>query len=195
MRQMFFGLLAIVGHPVARGRYAVALHELLGVRFARLQARAIAIRTEHCHAVAAQRLAYPGRKRSLRTDDGEPDRLGLGALRQRSPGRRRDVRPVRSEQSSSGIAGSGEDVGHLARLLELPSQRVLARTGPDHEDFHSHSIVAGGLVVMSYTTLLTSGTSLTMRVEMRSSSSCGSLDQSAVMPSSLDTARMATRLP
>ena len=37
--------------------------------------------------------------------------------------------------------------------------------------FYSHSTVAGGLLVMSYTTRLTPGTSLTMRVEMRSSTS------------------------
>lgn len=36
---------------------------------------------------------------------------------------------------------------------------------------HSHSIVAGGLLVMSYTTRLMPGTSATMRLEMRASTS------------------------
>ena len=36
---------------------------------------------------------------------------------------------------------------------------------------YSHSIVAGGLLVMSRTTRLTPGTSLTMRLEMRSRTS------------------------
>ena len=39
------------------------------------------------------------------------------------------------------------------------------------ETDHSHSIVAGGLLLMSYTTRLTPLTSLMMRVEMRASSS------------------------
>src|ERR1019366_1484817 len=57
--------------------------------------------------------------------------------------------------------------------------------------FHSHSIVPGGLLVTSYTTRLMPLTSLTMRLEMVFSTSCGSGTQSAVMPSSECTARMA----
>ena len=36
---------------------------------------------------------------------------------------------------------------------------------------YSHSMVPGGLLVMSYTTRFTEGTSLMMRLEMRSSTS------------------------
>src|SRR5215212_9932942 len=57
---------------------------------------------------------------------------------------------------------------------------------------HSHSMVAGGLELMSYTTRFTPATSLTIRDEMRPSTSYGSFAQSAVMPSSDVTARMAT---
>src|SRR5204862_2382457 len=57
---------------------------------------------------------------------------------------------------------------------------------------HSHSIVAGGLDEMSYTTRFTPGTSLTMRDEILPRTSYGSLAQSAVMPSSDVTARIAT---
>src|SRR5262249_10565488 len=54
---------------------------------------------------------------------------------------------------------------------------------------HSHSIVPGGFDVMSYATLFTPGTSLIIRLEMRSSTSYGSRAQSAVMASSDVTAR------
>lgn len=52
---------------------------------------------------------------------------------------------------------------------------------------YSHSIVPGGLLVMSSTTRLTSRTSLVMRVEIRASTSNGTRDQSAVIASSDDT--------
>lgn len=54
---------------------------------------------------------------------------------------------------------------------------------------YSHSIVPGGLEVMSYTTRLMPRTSLTIRLEMARSTSYGSGAQSAVMPSSECTAR------
>ncbi len=54
---------------------------------------------------------------------------------------------------------------------------------------YSHSMVAGGLEVRSYTTRFTPRTSLTMRLETRASRSCGSGAQSAVMKSWLLTAR------
>jgi len=54
---------------------------------------------------------------------------------------------------------------------------------------YSHSIVPGGLEVMSYRTRLTPGTSLQMRLAHRASTSGGKRNQSAVMASSLVTAR------
>ncbi len=59
---------------------------------------------------------------------------------------------------------------------------------------YSHSIVAGGFELMSYTTRLTPGTSLTIRALILPSTSYGSFAQSAVIPSSEVTARMATTL-
>ena len=59
-----------------------------------------------------------------------------------------------------------------------------------HSDY-SHSIVAGGLLVMSYTTRLTPFTSLTMRLEAAARTSSGIRAQSAVMKSVVDTARRA----
>ena len=55
---------------------------------------------------------------------------------------------------------------------------------------HSHSIVPGGFEVTSSATRLTPSTSLMMREEMRSTRSYGRRAQSAVMASSLVTARM-----
>src|SRR3954451_6959386 len=57
---------------------------------------------------------------------------------------------------------------------------------------YSHSIVPGGLLVMSSTTRLTSRISLIIREAICSSRSYGSLAQSAVIASSEVTARMAT---
>ncbi len=52
-------------------------------------------------------------------------------------------------------------------------------------------MVPGGFDVMSYTTRLIPDTSFTMRLDMDFKTSCGSGTQSAVIPSSLVTARMA----
>jgi hypothetical protein len=60
---------------------------------------------------------------------------------------------------------------------------------------HSHSIVPGGLLVMSSTTRFTSLTSLVIRVEIFSSTSYGSRLQSAVIASSLETGRSTIGWP
>ena len=57
---------------------------------------------------------------------------------------------------------------------------------------YSHSTVAGGLLVISYTTRLICPTSLTTRVETFSRTSYGIRAQSAVIPSTLVTARSAS---
>ena len=56
---------------------------------------------------------------------------------------------------------------------------------------YSHSIVAGGLCVMSYTTLVTSGISLVILVEIISKRLYGIFAKLAVMASLLSTALMA----
>ncbi len=61
--------------------------------------------------------------------------------------------------------------------------------GGSNNGDHSHSIVAGGLELMSKTTRLTPRTSLVMRLEIRAIRSYGRRDQSAVIASSLDTGR------
>ena len=84
------------------------------------------------------------------------------------------------------------------------SQRFGVRggqTGHGHDHDHdrdgtsySHSMVAGGLDEMSYTTRLIPRTSFTMRDEMVASRSCDRGTQSAVMPSRECTARRASTL-
>jgi len=54
---------------------------------------------------------------------------------------------------------------------------------------YSHSIVPGGLLVISYTPLLTESTSFTILFAILSKILKGIFDQSAVIPSSLDTQR------
>jgi hypothetical protein len=60
--------------------------------------------------------------------------------------------------------------------------------------YYSHSMVPGGLEVMSKTTRLILSTSLVMRLDIFPNRSWGSLAQSAVMASLLVTARMAMQL-
>src|SRR5512140_950481 len=69
-------------------------------------------------------------------------------------------------------------------LLPTPNSRLLTH--------YSHSIVLGGLDEMSKQTRFTPLTSLMMRFDMVPRISYGSFTQSAVMPSWLFTARMAT---
>ncbi len=59
---------------------------------------------------------------------------------------------------------------------------------------HSHSIVPGGLLVMSYVTRLMPRTSFTMRVAVRVRNAMSKGYTSAVMPSTLVTARSAQAL-
>src|SRR5207249_4613741 len=81
----------------------------------------------------------------------------------------------------------------LRRACEPPAIRhALRSTSGRATQCYSHSIVAGGLLLISYTTRFTPFTSLMIRVEILASKSYGRCDQSAVMKSSVCTARMAT---
>src|SRR5262245_52311513 len=68
---------------------------------------------------------------------------------------------------------------------------LLRRFGERPGIVYSHSIVPGGLLVMSNTQRFTPLTSLTIRLASFSSRSNGSFTQSAVIPSCDSTARMA----
>ena len=84
---------------------------------------------------------------------------------------------------SIALALRGVSVGHGLTI----TQRI---TCASERGCYSHSIVPGGLEEISSATRLTPSTSLMMRVEMRSRRSYGRRAQSAVMASSLVTARM-----
>jgi len=96
--------------------------------------------------------------------------------------------PVRSRNDNPAI------FAYLCRLnrhmTPLTKYDIVATTRHSHQAY-SHSIVPGGFDVMSYTTRLIPRTSLTIRLEIVRSTSYGSGAQSAVMPSSLSTARIA----
>ena len=88
------------------------------------------------------------------------------------------------------IAPSGPSVSVARRSAAGWHRRVRRR--PPRLHAHSHSIVAGGLPEMSYTTRLMPRTSLMMRLETLDSRPYGSSAQWAVMKSSVCTARNAT---
>jgi hypothetical protein len=83
----------------------------------------------------------------------------------------------------------GRQIGKATRT---PSSAPTRRSEPVS---YSHSIVPGGLLVMSSTTRFTSRTSFVMRVEIFANTSYGTRDQSAVIASSLDTGRSTTGCP
>jgi four helix bundle protein len=100
-----------------------------------------------------------------------------------------------------GVLELAEALGYVSgqKLSELR----LARTHCAHSvtphsvnaslgNAYSHSIVAGGFELTSYTTRFTPRTSLMMRLLIPASTSGGNAYQSAVIPSRLVTARSAT---
>ena len=129
---------------------------------------------------------------AIGSSDGHALDVGLGTRGARQGGAaRRAGFPALGGQlapSTRGSAGVGSVIccTLLARIAAGAPQLVLPR--------HSHSIVAGGLLLMSYTTRFTPGTSFTMRLLILPRTSYGSFAQSAVMPSSEVTARIATTL-
>jgi len=94
-------------------------------------------------------------------------------------------------QAGQLVASAGAAAEHQGQDRDAVALGLAVR--PFAFRHHSHSIVAGGLELMSYTTRLTPRTSLTMRALIRPNTSYGSLAQSAVIPSSDVTARTATR--
>src|SRR4051795_8372512 len=110
-------------------------------------------------------------------------------------------RPSASARSSPPLAPRDEAARGRARpprparagpALRPPARLLSTRLRPAR---YSHSIVPGGLLVMSSTTRLTSRSSLIIREAICSSRSYGSRAQSAVIASSLVTARITMTLP
>src|SRR6185312_13771242 len=88
--------------------------------------------------------------------------------------------------------------GRAQFMIAVDYPRHVTKTHHDHgwasapRPGYSHSMVAGGLLVMSRTTRLISWTSLVIRVEIVASTWSGSRAQSAVIASSLVTGRSTT---
>src|ERR671939_322584 len=93
-------------------------------------------------------------------------------------------------KASAGAEGHGQDDPEaLATGEQEPGDRSHEQA-PERPGDYSHSIVPGGLDVMSSVTRLTCGSSLIMREATFSSRGYGSRAQSAVIASSLVTARI-----
>ena len=120
----------------ARGRHAVARHERLRERLARLEPRRGRGRTEQQPAVGREAIGDAEAQRQLGADDGEVDLLALG---ERERGRRDRSRSTGSgarEPGDSGIAGRGDDLADVALGGQPGDQRVLARAAADNENSH-----------------------------------------------------------
>ena len=185
--------LAILDAPrtPARGGDAGRVRELLGELLRRLHPPRGAGGAEHRDAALGAAVGEPGGDRRVGADDDEVD----GALG-REPEDPGDVVrgdcDVLGDRRGAAVAGSADELD--ARMpCASPRERVLPRPGAGDEDpRHSHSMVDGGLLLMSYTTRFTPWTSLTMRREIAPRTSYGTFAQSAVIPSSLVTMRIAT---
>lgn len=124
-----------------------------------------------------------------------PPRWGRRATSTPSPGRRRrtEARPVGQARGRARRHGAGAADG--ATKLVHGRARTRSRTavpaGVGRAGAYSHSIVPGGLLVMSYVTRLMPRTSLTIRVATRVRNATSNGYTSAVMPSTEVTARSA----
>ena len=76
-------------------------------------------------------------------------------------------------------------------FIQMNQQRITIQHSKIN-DVYSHSMVAGGLLLISYTTLLIPFTLLMISFEIFARNSYGKCAQSAVMPSTLVTALKAT---
>ncbi len=129
-----------------------------------------------------------------------PSTASPGASPEKSERRRsRRERPVRAAQAAANPV--------RAQRVRAPARKRVSADAVGESDPsgslrqrrsrcpHSHSIVPGGFEVMSYTTRLTPGTSLMIRCDITSSVSYGTRAQSAVIASSLVTARITIGWP
>ena len=121
-----------------------------------------------------------------------------GAARHRRIGRRVQRAGDRPEIGDRRVSPDGhmivEDERTAQRRREGHCRQAEHKQGRGQEPArpgtaHSHSIVAGGLLLTSYTTRFTPGTSLAIRFEISASTSGGNGNQSAVIPSRDVTAR------
>lgn len=93
-------------------------------------------------------------------------------------------RTARMPSAAQQLAATMLFVFKAAGLVDRNLDRSLDRSLDRNSYRYSHSIVDGGLELMSYTRRLMPRTELIIRVEMRARRSCGNGYQSAVMKSS-----------
>ena len=181
------------GRP-SRCRDPGFVHEPFGERLRRLDACRGGRRAEDGDAAAQAGIGDTCRGGGIGTDDDEVRMLLDCERGHRSCVGHLDTH-VLGDGGGTAVARSTDDIDAVI-LRARPGQRMFPAAATDdehprHAD-HSHSMVEGGLLEMSYTTRLTAGTSLTMRRLMTPRTSYGTLAQSAVIPSSLSTMRTAT---
>ena len=115
-----------------------------------------------------------------------PSHARRASRRERPSGHSHSGNEMSAGSRMDGVAG-GDGIVREHR----PSHARRASRRETRSD-HSHSMVPGGFDVMSKTTRLTSRSSLIIREAICSSRSYGSRAQSAVIASSLVTARITT---
>src|SRR5260370_852834 len=123
---------------VARGWYAVALQEVLGVRLRPFQARRGAGGAEASAASRGETIGDACDQRTFGADDGESDVLARGECKQ-------GVDIVGGGGNVAGLwlargarlSWRDQYLIHARRLRALPGQRVLAAAAADDQDFHA----------------------------------------------------------
>jgi len=133
----------------------------------------------------------------------------LGREREPLVGRQTSDRGARQNHETDGLLPRAElpETSHRARVPVEPlsvasslacavhflaGSRCVERATWNMQRRYSHSIVAGGFELTSYTTRFTPRTSLIIRLLIRPKTSGANANQSAVIPSRLVTARNAT---
>ncbi len=123
---------------VARGGYAVALQEVLGVRLRPFQARRGAGGAEASAASRGETIGDACDQRTFGADDGESDVLARGECKQGVDivGGDGNVADLGLERRAR-ISWRDEYLIHARRLRALPGQRVFAAAAADDQNFHT----------------------------------------------------------
>ena len=125
----------VVKDGIIRGRDVCQAHEVLGEGLAPFQFGRLAGRTEDEQAGILEGVDHAGGERRLWPDDGQVDLFGLGELDQPCDvvGVDIEVLPV---EGRAGVARGAEDVCDQGRPGQLPDERMLAASIPNHQYFH-----------------------------------------------------------
>lgn len=121
-------------------------------------------------------VAAASSSKNAKRDDHASGRDGLGRVASKSTCRTSRLSNLTHQNTSTScvaLSAIGTDTKQCHFMVPSPRTTLKGTKviNPTELGPHSHSMVPGGLLVMSSTTRLTSGTSLVMRVEIRSSTS------------------------